>query len=125
MDIVIEDLEIACRVGVVDRRPRQRQVGGEKRAAVQQADYRNRKNADHANHRESHSTLCASHQLTGRPFLSPDQLTGLPFVSPDERPLGIGRSEEHTSELQSLMRISYAVFCLKKKTNKQCLDDTT
>src|SRR3546814_2295822 len=29
------------------------------------------------------------------------------------------RSEEHTSELQSLMRISYAVFCLKNKTNKQ------
>src|SRR3546814_2270471 len=28
------------------------------------------------------------------------------------------RSEEHTSELQSLMRISYAVFCLKKKTNQ-------
>src|SRR3546814_7281062 len=30
-------------------------------------------------------------------------------------PVPIGRSEEHTSELQSLMRISYAVFCLKKK----------
>src|SRR3546814_1362606 len=30
---------------------------------------------------------------------------------------GIERSEEHTSELQSLMRISYAVFCLKKKNN--------
>src|SRR3546814_9506263 len=30
----------------------------------------------------------------------------------------VWRSEEHTSELQSLMRISYAVFCLKKKTNK-------
>src|SRR3546814_6256788 len=30
-----------------------------------------------------------------------------------------GRSEEHTSELQSLMRISYAVFCLKKKTNNK------
>src|SRR3546814_1297966 len=29
------------------------------------------------------------------------------------------RSEEHTSELQSLMRISYAVFCLKKKTTTQ------
>src|SRR3546814_10598918 len=29
------------------------------------------------------------------------------------------RSEEHTSELQSLMRISYAVFCLKKKKQKQ------
>src|SRR3546814_10276539 len=33
--------------------------------------------------------------------------------------LNVARSEEHTSELQSLMRISYAVFCLKKKnTNK-------
>src|SRR3546814_10841012 len=30
-------------------------------------------------------------------------------------PFSIARSEEHTSELQSLMRISYAVFCLKKK----------
>src|SRR3546814_2051736 len=35
----------------------------------------------------------------------------------DERGGGL-RSEEHTSELQSLMRISYAVFCLKKKKNK-------
>src|SRR3546814_2434375 len=32
------------------------------------------------------------------------------------------RSEEHTSELQSLMRISYAVFCLKKKTNTTTAD---
>src|SRR3546814_9048943 len=31
----------------------------------------------------------------------------------------VGRSEEHTSELQSLMRISYAVFCLKKKNTQQ------
>src|SRR3546814_9551604 len=31
------------------------------------------------------------------------------------RPIRLPRSEEHTSELQSLMRISYAVFCLKKK----------
>src|SRR3546814_6743159 len=31
-----------------------------------------------------------------------------------------GRSEEHTSDLQSLMRISYAVFCLNKKYNTQC-----
>src|SRR3546814_2311971 len=31
---------------------------------------------------------------------------------------GAPRSEEHTSELQSLMRISYAVFCLKKKTQQ-------
>src|SRR3546814_7594199 len=36
-----------------------------------------------------------------------------------------GRSEEHTSELQSLMRISYAVFCLKQKTlNTKCTQKT-
>src|SRR3546814_9976361 len=35
----------------------------------------------------------------------------------DPNPEFAGRSEEHTSELQSLMRISYAVFCLKKKKN--------
>src|SRR3546814_4896720 len=34
-------------------------------------------------------------------------------------PSDFARSEEHTSELQSLMRISYAVFCLKKKKNKK------
>src|SRR3546814_3954057 len=45
--------------------------------------------------------------------------------SPDHRARGetlrTDRSEEHTSELQSLMRISYAVFCLKKKTIHYCL----
>src|SRR3546814_10780564 len=49
--------------------------------------------------------------------------TLLEVVAFDDRPGGgrqAFRSEEHTSELQSLMRISYAVFCLKKKTrNKQ------
>src|SRR3546814_4208671 len=34
------------------------------------------------------------------------------------------RSEEHTSELQSLMRISYAVFCLKKKTKRSSIRTT-
>src|SRR3546814_7425948 len=38
--------------------------------------------------------------------------------SPRARHRGVDRSEEHTSELQSLMRISYAVFCLKKKNKK-------
>src|SRR3546814_8247058 len=36
-------------------------------------------------------------------------------------PSSMARSEEHTSELQSLMRISYAVFCLKKKKNKHTI----
>src|SRR3546814_9889483 len=42
--------------------------------------------------------------------VAPRELVG---IVPDE--IEDGRSEEHTSELQSLMRISYAVFCLKKK----------
>src|SRR3546814_10249266 len=41
-----------------------------------------------------------------------DAVNGVPSSSSS------GRSEEHTSELQSLMRISYAVFCLKKKQQK-------
>src|SRR3546814_3103768 len=74
---------------------------------------------------------------TGTPIPLISEVTGL-ALSPDgnrlyfnsERGMGIAglpigpgpgilyRSEEHTSELQSLMRISYAVFCLKKQTKK-------
>src|SRR3546814_10186768 len=60
-----------------------------------------------------------------RPPLRLDQRGDLPFVAmPDDAIAFVAsrlRSEEHTSELQSLMRISYAVFCLQKKTN----DDNT
>src|SRR3546814_4437566 len=41
--------------------------------------------------------------------------TVVTVIAVGQRGKGNGRSEEHTSELQSLMRISYAVFCLKKK----------
>src|SRR3546814_1159875 len=57
---------------------------------------------------------------------SADALCGLPrhataisLASAGHCPVTSSRSEEHTSELQSLMRISYAVFCLKKKNHKQ------
>src|SRR3546814_7129772 len=40
-------------------------------------------------------------------------------ISAPGKAFGTPRSEEHTSELQSLMRISYAVFCLKKQNKKQ------
>src|SRR3546814_565426 len=57
-----------------------------------------------ANYRRSLANARARFaQLTGHP--APDALDRAPI-----------RSEEHTSELQSLMRISYSVFCLKKKT---------
>src|SRR3546814_2601595 len=60
---------------------------------------------------------------TLRDFLGPEGDLG--YFAKDWRVYGregkaceCGRSEEHTSELQSLMRISYAVFCLKKKTTE-------
>src|SRR3546814_5021557 len=50
----------------------------------------------------------------GAPLLDGD--LGCDFERPSAMPSS--RSEEHTSELQSLMRISYAVFCLKKKKHQ-------
>src|SRR3546814_5760277 len=51
----------------------------------------------------------------------PERLSALIGIAaaPDFTDWGFTRSEEHTSELQSLMRISYAVFCLKKKTKNK------
>src|SRR3546814_6259185 len=48
----------------------------------------------------------------------------LSSLIPNPKP-ALERSEEHTSELQSLMRISYAVFCLKKKKTTQKTPKTT
>src|SRR3546814_2169116 len=56
--------------------------------------------------------LAASQTLTG--WTNPITVTDRSLANRG----GGYRSEEHTSELQSLMRISYAVFCLKKKTTK-------
>src|SRR3546814_5505422 len=64
-----------------------------------------------------------------RSFLTPKSVRGAalpvtpaphirPYQAKDRQPDRGVRSEEHTSELQSLMRSSYAVFCLKKKTKK-------
>src|SRR3546814_1595556 len=51
--------------------------------------------------------------------LTESDTRGVVDADVDELPACPVRSEEHTSELQSLMRISYAVFCLKKKKKKQ------
>src|SRR3546814_5066011 len=56
------------------------------------------------------------HHARGQPARHPSDSRGAAPVGGSTRSLGRrARSEEHTSELQSLMRISYAVFCLKKK----------
>src|SRR3546814_3380080 len=63
--------------------------------------------------------LCLfSKRLEKGRFVWPSPADGKVVVTPAQLAMlveGIDRSEEHTSELQSLMRISYAVFCLKKK----------
>src|SRR3546814_3818923 len=65
-----------------------------------------------------------------RAFLRREAAAALARVQAALRPAGLGlkvfdRSEEHTSELQSLMRISYAVFCLTKKTQTTTLTEQT
>src|SRR3546814_3667434 len=58
--------------------------------------------------------LTLNHQVIGNTLFK--EVSGTSFAAPYITHLaGRLRSEEHTSELQSLMRISYAVFCLKKK----------
>src|SRR3546814_6924855 len=75
-----------------------------------------------------HRTRCYQHRLEGcargrimSNFFSMEREVAMRFFR--LTPINLddpnwSRSEEHTSELQSLMRISYAVFCLKKKTKK-------
>src|SRR3546814_10427883 len=57
--------------------------------------------------------LTPATQVSDEPFTLTAEQTGSKAWSPKN--YGRNRSEEHTSELQSLMRTSYAVFCLKKK----------
>src|SRR3546814_2942706 len=73
------------------------------------------------------SWLCSATMATARSGCTPAlNIPSTPRVLTGSRPKSSSawvkhsnRSEEHTSELQSLMRISYAVFCLKKKTKKK------
>src|SRR3546814_4330670 len=67
----------------------------------------------------SEGRTAATNQTVRTVFLiGPDKLIKAMLLYPM-------RSEEHTSELQSLMRISYAVFCLKKKKKKKLYTKTT
>src|SRR3546814_3913425 len=72
---------------------------------------------------------CAAHAIHAlvhrRSFAIPGMGNRLTYLASRALPRSlVSRSEEHTSELQSLMRISYAVFCLKKKKNYNTKSDT-
>src|SRR3546814_8420564 len=80
----------------------------------------------------SNALLCSAETQRGRTFVLPRsskqrETLSFGFLSREQPALCLypafpirreSRSEEHTSELQSLMRISYAFFCLQKKTHK-------
>src|SRR3546814_7364169 len=68
---------------------------------------------------------CFAYRLYGSCRNSGCQEVALPFFARSLYQYLVQRSEEHTSELQSLMRISYAVFCLKKKTKTQKIKNCT
>src|SRR3546814_3375025 len=75
--------------------------------------------------RVTKTTICGTdlHILKGDvTTCEPGRILGHEGVGIVEK-VGTARSEEHTSELQSLMRISYAVFCLKKKKATQTRND--
>src|SRR3546814_9391083 len=79
------------------------------RSAVVQHERHRRNRHQHAGHAADHEGDHEPHgPQHGRAHFHPAAVHG-------EQPVEYLRSEEHTSELQSLMRISYAVFCLKKK----------
>src|SRR3546814_8771000 len=76
------------------------------------SEYREKLQAMLAQPADDEAVPTVDHQ-PGNDSTLPQRLASTLAVAAEIR----GRSEEHTSELQSLMRSSYAVFCLKKKTN--------
>src|SRR3546814_2068298 len=72
--------------------------------------------ADRFLHHRNPATAVGAIERQDRPFELVVEVLGIvpvALIVVADRPAGHTRSEEHTSELQSLMRISYAVFCLK------------
>src|SRR3546814_9940454 len=107
-DVCSSDLRFALAEVVTDRRDHCRQLHAEKKLAEEALLCGLEAGARRG--------LCAAVERRVLEAVDNGGEFERPFhVAVDDRP-GVGiRSEEHTSELQSLMRISYAVFCLKKK----------
>src|SRR3546814_1293492 len=109
-DVCSSDLGAPARL----HQPRRRPAAGDAADVGQQVDRGERQ----AEGRQIH--IVALEQITGQPEQEepPDRIDEelAERIGPG---LADRRSEEHTSELQSLMRISYAVFCLKKKNQNK------
>src|SRR3546814_6907200 len=89
------------------------EAGGRERGPVSNDDARRHPRSRSADrHREFPRQAAGGALRPHAQVVSDRRARRIPYLAAHVR-----RSEEHTSELQSLMRISYAVFCLKKKTN--------
>src|SRR3546814_3686065 len=102
-DLILETISIAILAATRGRRP---MFGAAARKDKAMIDIRKFDSLGHADH----GWLDARHHFSFAGYHDPDRVGW--------GALRVWRSEEHTSELQSLMRISYAVFCLKKKKTK-------
>src|SRR3546814_3660902 len=112
-DVCSSDLQ-GVRFGLRRQRRRQRD-GGRGVAGGRFKDQRVRRRAALAELGRNHFRMAGVRHHIGRPER---RLVDAPRRRLQQR---VRRSEEHTSELQSLMRISYAVFCLKKKNKIELL----
>src|SRR3546814_3448524 len=85
-------------------------------AELREAGSRHETDIAGANHCDAHAAFSSGEAGSESGAVAPDDIAGgIPQVVALQRIGKVGRSEEHTSELQSLMRITYAVFCWKKK----------
>src|SRR3546814_9833841 len=85
------------------------------RSAVIRLEYVETRNTPFIEHRHGFVVDRRTYDSSGIELLVAAQRLNLSAVDVLQQQAVASRSEEHTSELQSLMRISYAVFCLKKK----------
>src|SRR3546814_2383257 len=116
-DVCSSDLEVLDVAAAPGLQVQQARTDGRRRAgALRRAPLRRLGDQQAIAVAHQHAAAHRRH-LDGRgQRLQHDALVGLQAAELRE---AVGRSEEHTSELQSLMRISYAVFCLKNKKEVQ------
>src|SRR3546814_7166124 len=119
-DVCSSDLRRQCAAHAVDDRPVPDRCRGQRRRG---RDGRAGGAAGALSRIAAHLAQISRRLVVGGQSVPPARAAGAAAaggLGPDRaRPQeGVERSEEHTSELQSLMRISYAVFCLKKKKEK-------
>src|SRR3546814_3059883 len=107
-DVCSSDLKLGMRI-VLDRR--QEGFGGAVRIDAVTAQSSAAERGIALDHHQPRDGEIGQQPALGRCI----KQRGARRTAADHEQRGDGRSEEHTSELQSLMRISYAVFCLKKK----------